>query len=159
MIQFDKYHWHWKNGTACVHINSNPQSNILLTHFCTSTNYFLTLSYVLKEFFQQIKKFNSWSKHFVWKDVLTVTSICLLHEVQNLQKAIHKILYAHHNIRYAHTFVLCLLGLNILCGKTCLLSQVSVSSMKFRTYRRSFIKFGTHTTTFDMPIPLYFSTS
>jgi hypothetical protein len=38
--------------------------------------------------------------------MLIVTSICLLQEVQNLQKAIHKIWYAHHNIRYAHTFVL-----------------------------------------------------
>lgn len=108
MIQFDKYHWHWKHGTACVHINSNPQSNILHTHTSAHlpTESFLTLSYILKEFFQQIKKFDSWSNHFIWKDMLTVTSFCLLQEVQNLQKAIHKIWFAHHNIWYAHTFVL-----------------------------------------------------
>ena len=107
MIQFDKYQWHWKNGTARVHINSNPQSNILHTHFYTSTNWLISyLSYLLKEFFQQIKKFDSWSNHFIWKDTLTVTNICLFQEVQKLHKAIHRIWYAHHNIRYAHTFVL-----------------------------------------------------
>ena len=144
-----------------VYISTVIHNPIFYTHTSAHlpNNSFLMLSYILREFFQQIKKFYSWSKHFIWRDMITVTSICLLQEVQNLQQAIHKIWYAHHNIRYAHTFVLCLLGLNSLYGKTCLLSQVSVSSMKFRTYRRPFIKSGTHTITFDMPIPLYFSTS
>lgn len=94
-----------------VYISTVIHNPIFYTHTSAHipTDSFLTLLYILKEFFQQIRKFDSWSNHFVWKDMLPVT--------------------------------------------------VSVSSRKFRTYRRPFIKYGKHTTTLDMPIPLYFATS
>jgi len=76
-----------------------------LLHIYQLTHFLLCHTF-LRNSFKKIKKFYSWSNHFIWKDTLTATSICLLQVIQNLQKAIHKIWYAHHSIRYAHTFVL-----------------------------------------------------
>lgn len=125
-----------------VYISTVIHNPIFYIHISAhlTTDSSLTFLYILQEFFQKIRqKFDFWSNHFIWKDMLIVTTIHLLQEVQNQLRAVHKTCYAHHTIWYLHTLSFQLLittDVNINIMLKCALNMTAKPMLKLASLHR-----------------------